>query len=135
MAVAIALATGAFNSGPQPPNVKYVGFNPEGKQTIKEGQAIQVTFKVHNNELTDITNARIVTTHKGDSKFFAIDKSDYVVSPAIGADQGESGVQTIVIRGLDLGDQPAIEDVFTVTLYIGVEKTDFKEFTIRLEPA
>ena len=133
--VAVALAPGVFNSGPQPPDVKFVGFGPEGKQTIKEDQTVQLTFKVHNNEPTNISNARIVVSHEGDSRYFAVDKGDYVITPAIGANQGESGIQTITIRGLSLGGQTAIEDEFTISLFVGVERTDVKELAIRVEPA
>jgi hypothetical protein len=55
------------------------------------------------------------------------------ISPAIGAKDGESGTQTIVIRGANLGGRPAIEDTFTFTLYVGIEPTDTREISIRLE--
>jgi hypothetical protein len=131
--IIIVIFATTYKSGPQPPDVKFEGFTPDGQQIIKDGQIIHITFKVHNYEPRDIDNARVVTTHKGDSKYFVVDKPDYVISPAIGAKDGESGTQTIVIRGANLGGQPAIEDTFTFTLYVGIEPTDKREFSVRLE--
>lgn len=131
--IIIAIVASTYKSGPQPPDVKFEGFTPDGQQTIKDGQIIPITFKVHNYEPRDIDNARVVITHKGDSKYFVIDKLDYVVSPAIGAKDGESGSQTVMIRGTNLGGQPAIEDTFTLTLYVGIEPTDKREISVRLE--
>lgn len=133
-AIAVALAIGAFNVGPQAPNVKFVAFAPEGKQTIKENQIITVTFRVHNFEKRDIDNAQVYTGQKGDSKYFVVDKPNFMIVPAIGAGDGESGSQTITIRGVNLGSQPAIEDTFTVSLYVGTELSDSREIVIRLEP-
>jgi len=127
------MVASTFKSGPQPPDVKFVGFTPDGQQTIKDGEIITATFKVHNYEQRDIDNARVITTHKGDSKYFVVDKPDYVLSPALGAKDGESGSQTVMIRGINLGNQPAIEDTFTISLYVGTELTDSRVISVRLE--
>ena len=131
--IVIALAVSTYKSGPQPPDVKFEGFTPEGQQIIRDGQIMPISFKVHNYESKDIDNARVITTHEGDAKYFVIDKPDYVVSPAVGAKDGESGTQTVMIRGSNLGSQPAIEDTFTITLYVGIEPTDTREINVRLE--
>lgn len=131
--IIIAIAASTYKSGPQPPDVKFEGFTPDGQQIIKEDQVMTITFKIHNYESRDIDNARVITTHKGDTKYFVIDKPDYIISPAVGANDGESGSQTVMIRGTNLGNQPAIEDTFTITLYVGIEPTDKREINVRLE--
>ena len=135
MALAIAAAAVAviFNAGPPAPNVRFVNFMPEGKQTIKENQEILVKFKVHNFESYDVPNARVTTTLQGDSRFFAIDNSDFIVTPAIGGPNGESRDLTIKIVGTNLGSQQAIEDKFSINLYVGADLTDRKQFDVRLE--
>ncbi|HEX2014939.1 MAG TPA: hypothetical protein VLA68_06900, partial [Nitrososphaera sp.] len=83
VAIAVAVLASGFNAGPPVPNVKFVSFAPEGKQVIKENQAVLVKFKVHNYESYDVSNARVTTTSQGDSRFFAIDNNDFTISPAI----------------------------------------------------
>lgn len=134
VAVAVIIFSGVFNTGPRVPDVKFVGFSPEGTtQAIKQEQTITIAFKVHNNEALSVNNARVVTTHLGDAKFFIIDKPDYIITPAIGGSNGESGDQMITITGASLGNQSAIEDKFTVTLYVDTVVTDSKKFDVRLE--
>lgn len=134
VALAITFAlTNVLSPHPRVPDVKFVGFTPEGQLTIKDTQIISVTFQVRNNEGTNVENARVISTHEGDSRYFAVDKADYIISPPIGAKGGESGSQTVNIRGINLGGQPAIEDKFTISLYVGTELTDSRQFSVRLE--
>jgi hypothetical protein len=131
--VVITFASGAVNPAPKVPNVKFVAFSPDSKVEVKEDQTFSINFRVHNYEQTDIANARIITTYLGDSKYFVIDKPDFVISPAIGASNGESGDQRILVKAANLGIQPAIESKFTVSLYLGTDLTDKKEFDVRQE--
>jgi hypothetical protein len=134
VAVAVVIFSGVFNTGPKVPDVNFVGFSPEGTtQVIKQAQTITIKFKVHNNEALSVNNARVVTTHLGDAKFFTIDKPDYIITPAIGGSNGESGDQMITITGASLGNQSAIEDKFTVTLYVDTVVTDSRQIDVRLE--
>ena len=133
-AIAVIFASTSIIIAPKVPSVKFVAFTPDSKQTIKEDQIIPVSFRVHNSEQRDIDNARVTTTQKGDSRFFAIDKPDFTITPTIGAKEGESGTQTIMIKGINLGTQPAIEDTFTINLYVGIELADSREIAVRLEP-
>ena len=129
----ITFASGAVNTGAKAPNVKFVAFSPEGKQTLKQDQSFLINFRVHNYEPKDIDNARIVTTFSGDSRYFGIDRPDFVISPPIGASNGESGDQKIQVRAGELGDQLAIESKFTLTLYVGLDITDKREVDVRIE--
>jgi hypothetical protein len=131
--VVITFASGAVNAGPKVPNVKFVAFSPDSKITVKEDQTFSINFRVHNYEPTDIDNARIMTTFNGDSKYFVIDRPDFVISPPIGASNGESGDQEILVKATNLGIQPVIESKFVVSLYLGTDLTDKKEFDVRQE--
>jgi len=133
-AVTVMIISGVFKTGPKVPDVKFVGFSPEGTtQVIKQGQTFTITFRVHNNEALSVNNARVVTTHLGDAKFFTIDKPDYVITPALGGSNGESGDQMITVTGASLANQSAIEDKFTVTLYVDTDITDSRQIDVRLE--
>jgi hypothetical protein len=134
--VAIILAAlAAFNAGPQVPKVKFISFSPEGRQTIKDGQEIVITFKVKNYENYDVDDARVVTSLKGDPKFFLIDSAYFTIKPPIAGPNGESADLTVHIRGTNLGNQQAIEDKITVALYVSTntEPSDKREIEIRLE--
>lgn len=135
VAIVLAVLVMAFNAGPKVPKVKFVSFSPEGKQTIKDGQEMVVTFKVKNYENYDVDNARIVTSLKGDPKFFLIDSAFFTITPPIAGPNGESADLTVHIRGTNLGNQQAIEDKITVALYVSTntEPSDKREFDIRLE--
>jgi len=133
--IILAALAVAFNAGPHVPNVKFVSFSPEGKQTIKDGQEKVITFKVKNYENYDVDNARVVTTLQGDPKFFLIDNAYFTIKPPIAGPNGESADLTVNIIGTNLGNQQAIEDKITVALYISTntEPSDRRQFDIRLE--
>ena len=132
-AVVVAYAGGAFNTGPQVPNVKFVSFSPEGKQTIKENQSIEVKLKVKNYESYDVATARITTVLQGDSRYFAVDNSNFLISPAVAGPNGESRDLVIRITGSNLGSQQAIEDKLTISLFVGADVTDGRRIDVRLE--
>lgn len=131
-AIAVALSSVLF-SGPKVPNVKFVTFNTEGKQTLKENQQKVIAFKIKNFESYDVTNARVLTTLEGDPKFFVMTDNDITIIPPIAGPNGETRDFTVTIMGVNLGGQQAIEDKIAVTLYVGVDVTDKREFEIRLE--
>src|SRR5438132_14195900 len=79
----ITFASGAVNTGPKAPNVKFIAFSPEGKQTLKQDQSFLINFRVHNYEPKDINNARIVTKFSGDSIYFSIDIPYFVICLSI----------------------------------------------------
>lgn len=130
--ITIALSSVVF-SGPKVPNVKFVAFNTEGKQIIKENQQKLIAFKIKNFESYDITNARVLTTIQGDPKFFVMTDNDITIAPPIGGPNGETRDYTVTVMGVNLGGQQAIEDKIAVTLYVGVDVTDKREFEVRLE--
>jgi hypothetical protein len=131
-AVTVALSSVLF-SGPKVPNVKFVAFNTEGKQIMKENQQKSITFKIKNFESYEVSNARVLTTLQGDPKFFVMTDNDITVTPPIAGPNGETRDFTVTIMGVNLGGQQAIEDKIAVTLYVGVDVTDKREFEVRLE--
>jgi len=132
VAVTVAISSVLF-SGTEVPNVKFVAFNTEGKQIIKENQQKSITFKIKNFESYDVSNARVLTTLQGDPKFFVMTDNDITVTPPIAGPNGETRDFTVTIMGVNLGGQQAIEDKIAVTLYVGVDVTDKREFEVRLE--
>lgn len=131
-AITVALSSVLF-SGPKVPNVKFVTFNTEGKQTLKENQQKEIAFKIKNFENYDVSNARVLTTLQGDPKFFVMTDNDITITPPIAGPNGETRDFTVTIMGVNLGGQQAIEDKITVTLYVGADVTDKREFEVRLE--
>jgi len=131
-AISVALSSVLF-SGPKVPNVKFVTFNTEGKQTLKENQQKEIAFKIKNFESYDVRNARVLTTLQGDPKFFVMTNDDITITPAIAGPNGETRDFTVTIMGVNLNGQQAIEDKIAVTLYVGADVTDKREFEIRLE--
>jgi hypothetical protein len=131
-AITVALSSVLF-SGPKVPNVKFVTFNTEGKQTIKENQQKAIAFKIKNYENYDVSNARVLTTLQGDPKFFVMTDNDIAITPPIAGPNGETRDFTVTIMGVNLGGQQAIEDKIAVTLYVGADVTDKREFEVRLE--
>jgi hypothetical protein len=131
-AITVALSSVLY-SGPKVPNVRFVAFDTEGKQIIKENQQKVIAFKIKNFESYDVTNARVLTTLQGDPKFFVMTDDDITISPPIAGPNGETRDLTVTIMGVNLGGQQAIEDKIAVTLYVGADVTDKREFEVRLE--
>ncbi len=131
-AITVALSSVLF-SGPKVPNVKFVTFNIEGEQIIKENQQKVIAFKIKNFESYDVSNARVLTTLQGDPKFFVMTDNDISITPPIAGPNGETRDFTVTIMGVNLGGQQAIEDKIAVTLYVGADVTDKREFEVRLE--
>jgi len=132
VAITVALSSVLF-SGPKVPNVKFVTFNTEGKQIIKENQQKVIAFKIKNYESYDVSNARVLTTLQGDPKFFVMTDNDITITPPIAGPNGETRDFTVTIMGVNLGGQQAIEDKIAVTLYVGADVSDKREFEVRLE--
>ena len=131
-AITVALSSVLF-SGPKVPNVKFVAFTTEGEQIMKENQQKSITFKIKNFESYDVSNARVLTTLQGDPKFFVMTDNDITITPPIAGPNGETRDFIVTIMGVNLGGQEAIEDKIAVTLYVGVDVTDKREFEVRLE--
>jgi hypothetical protein len=131
-AITVALSSVLF-SGAKVPNVKFITFNTEGRQIIKENQQKVIAFKIKNFESYDVSNARVLTTLQGDPKFFVMTDNDITITPPIAGPNGETRDFTVTIMGVNLGGQQAIEDKIAVTLYVGVDVTDKREFEVRLE--
>ena len=70
---------------------------------------------------------------QGDPKFFVMTNDDITITPAIAGPNGETRDFTVTIMGVNLNGQQAIEDKIAVTLYVGADVTDKREFEIRLE--
>jgi hypothetical protein len=130
---AIINSTGLLRqASPKPLDVKFIDYNMSGSSTIKQGQPITITFDIINNEPNSVSNVSVKTDYGGAQRAFGIDKPSVVISNPIGPKGGRSGLQTIVITGLQNGQQ-ASESNFTLSLYVGSNVTDIKNFKLRVE--
>ena len=142
IAIAVLTVAGVFavinstgllrQTTPKPLDVKFIDYNMSGSSTIKQGQPITITFDIVNNEPNSVSNVSVKTDYGGAQRVFEIDKPNVVVSNPIGPKGGRSGLQTIVITGLP-NDQPASESNFTLSLYVGSNVMDMKNFKLRVE--
>jgi hypothetical protein len=118
---------------PQQLDVKFIDYNmSDSSSTIKQGQHITIAFKIVNNEPNDVSNVSVKTNYNGTLRAFSIDKPNIVISSPIGSKGGRSGIQTISITGLQ-NDARTSESNFTMSLYVGSNVTDTKNFKLRLE--
>jgi hypothetical protein len=136
----IAAVFGVINSTgllrqamPKPLDVKFIDYNMPALSTIKPGQQITITFNIINNELNSVSNVSVKTDYNGALRVYSIDKPSLVISNPIEPKGGRSGVQTIIITGLQNDDQQASESNFTLSLYVGSNVTDIKNFKLRME--
>jgi hypothetical protein len=118
---------------PKPSDVKFIDYNMPALSTIKPGQQITITFNIINNEPISVSNVSVKTDYNGALGVFSIDKPSLVISNPIGPKGGRSGVQTVIITGLQNDDQQASESNFSVSLYVGSNVTDVKNFKLRVE--
>ncbi len=124
--------TGTFNQ-PKAPNVKFVDFRPEGTTTLKQGQVLEVSFNIVNNEPFVVSGVSIWATHDGQSQFFDIVDPVRAIEGTVGANGGRTGLQTIIIIG-NTNSQDAVEADFTVELrVIDGQLADTNTFKVRLE--
>lgn len=132
-------ATGLFRQAtPKQLDVKFIDYNMSSAlsktTTIKQGQQITIAFNIVNNEPKNVSNVSVKTVYNDSLRAFSIDKPNIVISNPIAANGGRSGMQTITIRSsLQNDTQRASESNFTMSLYVGSNVTDIKNFTLRLE--
>jgi len=130
---AVINSTGLLRQAtPKPLDVKFIDYNMSGLSTIKQGQQIPITFNIINNEPNNVSNVSVKTGYNGSYRVFSIDKPNVVLTDPIAPRGGRSGVQTIIITGLK-NDQQTTESNFTVSLYVGSNVTDIKNFKLRVE--
>ena len=130
--IGVIFVSGVFNQ-PTAPDVKFIDFKPEGAITLKQGQAVQITFNVVNNENFAARNINVVTSHDGQPEFFTIDRPTATITGSLGANGGRTGLQTINVIG-NTSDQDAVEADFTVRLFaVDGQLTDTRTFKVRLE--
>ena len=144
IAIAVLTVAGVFavinstsllrQSVPKPLDVKFIDYNMPALSTVKPGQRITITFNIINNEPTSVSNVSVKTEYNGALGVFSIDKPIVVISNPIGPKGGRSGVQTIIITGLQNDQQSSSsESNFTMSLYVGSNVTDTKNFKLRVE--
>lgn len=138
-------ATGLFRQAtPKQLDVKFIDYNMSSAlsktttTTIKQGQQITIAFNIVNNEPNNVSNVSVKTVYNNNNgsslRAFSIDKPNIVISNPIASKGGRSGMQTITIRSsLQNDTQRASESSFTMSLYVGSNVTDIKNFTLRLE--
>ena len=127
-------STGLFKQAtPKPLDVKFADYNMPGLSTMKQGQQITITFNIINNEPNSVSNVSVRTDYDGPLRVFSVDKPSVVISNPIAPKGGRSGMQTIIITGLQNDQQSSSESNFTMSLYVGSNVTDMKNFKLRVE--
>ncbi len=107
----VAIWAGAFSTGQNSPNVKFVYISTPNQIAIDRGQTLAIKFIITNSGPSSVSNVSIKTEYGGQQQFFSVDKSTITIAGPIGA--GGRSEQTVSITGVE-NSQPAVEANFLI---------------------